>query len=587
MRLHLTLGLITILALWLTLRAERKEHHFTFAEVDKLAQVRAGAKYVPLPDVLPPQLKKLTPQQDAGIFSKETARLWKKKGLPFQIDFYHQLNSNPLPHIAPEFDTVDRKGDHILPYSAEFFNFLDVTKNPAVPLVFTPPLPSNLGYAGFYIRYPNMGIGSNPNSLDGFFTAMGGSYFRVLAKEQVYGLSSRGLALNPAGFKPGEEFPLFTNWWLHEPAPGATELTLDALLDSPSVAGAYEFHIRPGAVTSVDVHASLYFRQAVETVGLCPFSSMYLFGENAKDHFNDNVHPEIHDSDGVLMHTSGDEWVWHPLQQQPFLQSYAFADENPKGFGLLQRDRDFAHYQDLNSKYNVRPSAWVTPGEGWGKGEVHLAQLNSNDFNTDNVILFWHPEKPVKAGDHLEVTYTIDYYMNDATRPPLAYCKQTLINNPAPPPPAPPAPIPPPPGSKPGVPVLSSATKTNALAATSSPAKPGGSVPPGPHPVMGPPLPPSGPPIPVGTTPVQFLVDFVGNGIENTPDNQPPDLDLNYDPPGTYLREKSVEKNSYDKSWRVTFTIIPFKHFTPTNLRCRLLRDGKPITETWSYVWHQ
>jgi len=100
---------------------------------------------------------------------------------------------------------------------------------------------------------------------------------------------------------------------------------------------------------------------------------------------------------------------------------------------------------------------------------------------------------------------------------------------------------------------------------------------------MGPP----GKPIPVGTTPVQFLVDFVGNGIENTPGNQPPDLDLNYDPPGTYLREKSVEKNGYDNSWRVTFTIIPFKHFTPTNLRCRLLHDGKPITETWSYVWHQ
>jgi len=586
MRLHLTLGLITIFALVLTLRAEIKEHHFTFADVDKIAQTRAVTAYVPMPDMLPPQLKKLTPDQDSGIFWNDKYRLWRKKGLPFQVDFYHQLNSNPQPHIAPAINTVDRKGSHPLAYSPTFFNFLNLQAKPPTPMVFNPPLPDSSGYAGFYLRYPDMGIGSNANSLDGFFSAMGGSYFRVLAKDQVYGLSARGLALNPAIYKSPEEFPLFTDWWLHEPAPGATELVLDALLDSPSVTGAYEFHIRPGGVTSVDVHASLYFRQAVEAVALCPFSSMYIFGENAKDHFNDNVHPEIHDSDGVLMHTSGDEWVWHPLQQQPFLQSYAFADENPKGFGLLQRDRDFAHYQDLNAKYNVRPSAWVTPANDWGKGELHLAQLNSNDFNTDNVVFFWHPEKPVKAGDHLDFSYTIDFYMNDATKPPLAYCKQTLINNPAPPPPnAAPAAT----GSKPpGPPTPLPGAKTNAPAATPpAPAKPSGSVPPSPRLFVGPPMGPPGKPIPVGTTPVQFLVDFVGNGIENTPGNQPPDLDLNYDPPGTYLREKSVEKNGYDNSWRVTFTIIPFKHFTPTNLRCRLLHDGKPITETWSYVWHQ
>jgi periplasmic glucans biosynthesis protein len=574
MRLHLTLALITTFALVLTLRAEHG-HQFTFAQVEEMAKNRAQAKYVEMPDVLPPQLKKFTPQQDAGIFWKDTARLWRKKGLPFQVDFYPQLNSNPQPHVAPPIHTVDRKGAHLLPYSPTFFNFLNVTVNPAVPLVFNPPLPGDLGYAGFYVRYPDMGIGSNPNSLDGFFSALGGSYFRVLAKEQIYGLSARGIAINTSVDKKPEEFPNFCEWWLQEPGANATELVLDALLDGPSVAGAYEFKIRPGAVTSVDIHASLFFRQPVDRLGIAPFSSMYLFGENAKDHFGDKFHPEIHDSDGVLLNNGKGEWVWRPLapSNDPDagptkgyqLQLYNFLDENPKGFGLIQRDRDIQHYQDLKMLYNVRPSAWVTPHGDWGKGAVQLIQRPSNDFNTDNVVLLWHPDQAIKAGEHIDLSYTIDFYMNDANRPPLAYSKQTLINCPAPPPPAPPLP-----GSG-GV------KPAGSLAPVTVPAKiltPAPSAP----------LPPTPP---TGTVPVQFLVDFAGAGIENIPTNQAPVANLVCGPPGTLLREKSVEKNGYDNSWRVTFTIIPLKHNVPTELRCSLLQNNKPLTETWSYTWHQ
>jgi len=566
MRLHLTLALITVLALAITLRSE-KRHLFAFAQVEELAKKRAAEKYVPLPDVLPPQLKKFTPDQDRGIFWKDTYRLWRKKGLPFQVDFYPQLASNPQPHTAPVINAVDRKGSHPLAYAPTYFNFLDLTAKPPVPLIFNPPLPRDLGYAGFYVRYPDMGIGSNPNSLDGFFSVLGGSYFRVLAKEQVYGLSARGVAINTSIDNKPEEFPNFCEWWLQEPNPNATELVLDALLDGPSVTGAYEFRIRPGAVTSVDVHASLFFRQAVDRLGIAPFSSMYLFGENAKDHLGDKFHPEVHDSDGVLLHTGKDEWVWRPLGQDTQLQLYNFLDENPKGFGLLQRDRDFQHYQDLQMKYNVRPSAWVTPHGVWGKGAVQLIQRPSNNVNTDNVVLVWHPNQAVQAGDHLDLSYTIDFYMNDANRPPLAFCKQTLINSPAPPPPIPPPPATPlPSGAKPG-------------------ATPSAAVPPKPPAPAAPAAPPPAPP--TDTVPVQFLVDFVGNGIENTPANQPPDLKLDCSPPGTYVREKSVEKNGYDNSWRVTFTIIPAKRYVPTELYCRLLHNNKPITETWSYTWNQ
>lgn len=598
MRLHLTLGLITILALYVTLRAERR-HHFTFKQVEEIAAAVAKRPYVQPPDMLPPQLKSLTPDQDRGIFSKETARLWRRKGLPFQVDFYHQLNSNPIPHISPQFFVVDDKGPHALPYSPNLFNFYKVNTNPPETLVFQPPLANNIGFAGFYVRYPNMAIGSNPGSLDGFFSALGSDYFRVIAKDQVYGLSGRGVGIDTAMQYPPkkpEEFPLFTDWWLHEPSSTATELVLDALLDGPSVAGAYEFKIRPGAVTSVEIQASLYFRRDVDRLGIDPFSSMYLFGENASDHFNDTAHQEIHDSDGLLIQSGSDEWDWHPLSQSDDKrtgakgyqnQYYTFPENKPKGFGLLQRDRDYQHYQDTVELYNVRPSAWVIPLEGFEKGEVCLINNASNDFNTDNVIMFWHPAEPIKAGDHKVFKYTIDFYMNDASRPPLAYVKQTLINVPAPPPPAPP-PFSTTPAPKtnaapaaPAPPPKAVASGTNAPPAKPAPPAP----PPGPQVVIGPPFPTK--PIPTGTTSVQFLVDFAGNGIENIPADQPPKLDLQYTPAGTYVGDTRVEKNGFDNSWRASISIVPYKPFVDTVLRCRLMRDGKPLTETWNYTWRQ
>ena len=336
---------------------------------------------------------------------------------------------------------------------------------------------------------------------------------------------------------------------------------LDALLNSASVSGAYEFTLHPGAQTSVDVRATLFFRKAVPNLGLAPFSSMYLYGENAKNHFGNTSHPEIHDSDGILLNTSKGEWMWRPLEQWPFRQVYNFGDENPKGFGLLQRDRDFTHYQDLAMNYNLRPSAWVTPHGSWGKGAVQLNQLVTNNPNTDNVVLYWHPDQAPKAGERLDFSYTVDFYMNDAGRPPLAYATQTLINDPAPPPPLAVAgePMPPPVTTPPAKPP---SAKGKAAAPALKP----------------PPNPPS------ATTPVQFLVDFAGDGIENVAPDHKPDVDLACT--SATVRESSVEKNDYDKSWRVTFTIVPAKVNVPAELRLVLRDHGRPRTETWTYTWH-
>jgi len=539
MRLHLTLAFITALLLAITLRPSER-HRFTFDKVQATALQLTRTPYVPLPNILPAQLKKLTPAQELGIFWNDKYRLWRKNGLPFQVDFYSPSNEGPT---SPKINLVNNRGARPLVYSPSFFNY-------QVPI--NPPLPPQLGYAGFYVRYPI----NKADSLDGFFSVLGASYFRVIAKDQVYGLSARGLAVNAGLEGKPEEFPEFKEWWLHQPDPNATELVLDALLESASVTGAYEFKLRPGSVTSVDIHAVLFFRRKVDWLGIAPFSSMYLYGENAPNHFG-NFHPEIHDSDGLLLHTGKDHWLWRPLEQAAFFQSYNFKDENPKGFGLLQRDRDFQHYQDLNLKYNVRPSAWVTPHGNWGKGSVVLAQLPSDNPNTDNVVVYWHPDQPPKGGDRMDLDYTIDYYMNDAARPPLAYARETRVINPAPPP------------------VPQTANAPNAVKQSAGP--------------------PSQPPIqaPGTATPVQFLVDFAGNGIEQMPADKPPYLDLHFDPPDTRLRESSLEKVDYDNSWRATFTFFPSKPHVPTELHCRLMQaaqpqsNAKPLSEEWTYTWHQ
>jgi len=548
MRLHIVLALLTALALYLTFRGT-PHARFTFAQVQDLAQQRAAQKYQPLPDVLPPGLKKLTPQQELGVFWNDKYRLWRHVGLPFQVDFFPLSNDQ---HTSPAIYTVDRHGARPLVYSNDYFHF-------DVPI--SPPLPANVGYGGFYVRYPNMAPKSDPKSpLDGFFSVKGASYFRVLARGQVYGLSARALAINATN-EHDEEFPEFVAWWLHEPTPNASALVLDALLDSTSVTGAYEFTLRPGAQTSVDVHATLFFRRAVPLLGIAPFSSMYLYGENAKNHFGNTSHPEIHDSDGVLLHTGKDEWIWRPLEQEPFRQIYNLIDENPRGFGLLQRDRDSGHYQDPAMDYELRPSAWVTPHSGWGKGTVQINQLPTDNTNTDNVVMQWHPDAVPQAGSRLDLDYTIDYYMNDADRPPLAYARQTLIDDPAPPPPPPPA--------KPfvGPPAPPNLPKPKTVAKAPAP-------------------PPPAPPKPADTpNAVQFSIDFAGNGIENIAPDHKPAIDLTLSANAT-PRESSVQKNDYDKSWRAMFVICPQKANVPIELHLRLMDGNRALTETWSYTWH-
>jgi glucans biosynthesis protein len=133
---------------------------------------------------------------------------------------------------------------------------------------------------------------------------------------------------------------------------------------------------------------------------------MFQFGENDR-RVSDDFRPEIHDTDGLALWTGMDEWIWRPLVNPPHIRVNSFLDENPRGFGLLQRDRDFDHYQDDGVYYDKRPSVWVEPIGGWGKGAVQLVEIATADETFDNIVAFWNPAEPAEPGKELSFKYRL------------------------------------------------------------------------------------------------------------------------------------------------------------------------------------
>ena len=256
------------------------------------------------------------------------------------------------------------------------------------------------GFAGFRLHYPI----KNEEYKDEFAVFLGASYFRLVGKNQVYGISARGLAIDTALSK-GEEFPHFTQFWLIEPKEGQP-ITVYARLESPSVAGAYKFVIQPGVDTEVKVQSWLFAREDVDKLGIAPFTSMFLYGENTQKR-HDDYRPEVHDSDGVLMVTHAGEEIWRPLTNPSRLQVTSLSDSHPKGFGMLQRDGEWDNYLDAKANYHLRPGLWVTPEAGFEKGRLEVVEIPTNSEIHDNIVAFWTPEKPFVSGESLYFSYNL------------------------------------------------------------------------------------------------------------------------------------------------------------------------------------
>lgn len=282
---------------------------------------------------------------------------------------------------------------HPVSYRAELF---DLGRNR-----FEPPFPETLGFAGFRLHYPL----NEPKVYDELIAFLGASYFRLLARGQRYGLSARGLAIDTA-LPSGEEFPAFREFWIMPPVARGEHAVILALLDSPSVTGAYSFVVHPGAHSRLDVQVTLFARKPIRKLGLAPLSSMFFYGENQQRPATD-YRPKVHDSDGLLMQTGSGEWIWRPLRNPSTLAVSAFLDNNPRGFGLAQRDRVFDHYQDLDLRYDLRPTYWIEPLGSWGEGHVELVEIPTPDETNDNIAAFWVPRAELKIGEPISFAYRL------------------------------------------------------------------------------------------------------------------------------------------------------------------------------------
>ncbi|MEW5688451.1 MAG: glucan biosynthesis protein G, partial [Pseudomonadota bacterium] len=316
--------------------------------------------------------------------------VWRGERLPFQLQMFHRggLFRDPV-----ELNEMADGAARPLPFSRDQFTYgaQDVGD-----------LPPDLGFAGFRIHAPV----NDPARFDELAAFLGASYFRAVAKGVLYGLSARGLALG-AG-EPGEEFPAFRAFWIERPRPGARDLVLHALLDSPSTTGAFRFDITPGVVTSMLVDVSLFPRRPLKSVGLAPLTSMYLFGPEQPRRFDD-FRPEVHDSDGLLTDDGAGNRIWRPLVHAPATRISDLDVGAPRGFGLLQRQRDLSAYQDLEANYHQRPGAWVEPLSGFGRGAVRLVELGARSEAEDNIVAFWRPAAPLAAGREHRFRYRLSW----------------------------------------------------------------------------------------------------------------------------------------------------------------------------------
>jgi len=373
---------------------------FDFASVEDQARKLASEPYRDVPSV-EGDMRKLGYDQYRALRTKPDTALWREsKGL-FRVEVFPAgfIYEKPV-----SIGIVENGNVTPVTVGSGQFDFSDTgLKEP----------PKNIALAGFKITYPL----NRPDKFDEVISFLGASYFRPIGRNQNYGSSARGLAVDTATGRP-EEFPTFRSFWLVKPAEGATELTVWALLDSPAATGAFAFVIRPGTRTVVETKAILFIRHDVEVLGIAPLTSMFFAGKASPP--RDDYRPEIHDADGLFMLTGKGERIWRPLANPSGLAVSSFGDTNPRGFGLLQRERAFARYQDSGAHLEARPGLWVEPHGDWGDGEVRLVEIPTQSETNDNIAAFWVSRWPAKQGSRLEYSYRLSALTDEATLSPLA-----------------------------------------------------------------------------------------------------------------------------------------------------------------------
>lgn len=374
---------------------------FGFSDVENMALRLAGQSYEKTNGRQ--FLKDISESKWNAISFKKENRLWANGDSSFEASFFHPgfIYNNMV-----KVEVVENGSVRPFNFSTDFFNYPD-------PDLAAAARSTALDFAGFRINYPL----NEAEKKDEVLSFLGATHFRALAKRSQYGLEARGLIINPAQ-PDGEEFPYFRRFWLVKPEVGAPSLTIYALLDSPSLAGAYKFELSPGPTTIMDVTASFFMRNNKSLpakIGLAPIGSMYLFSEKENGGKSD-WRPEVHNSDILLWTDGNNNWFRRPLANPERLEITSFELNNPKGFGLMQQDNNFDHYQDFSGRFDLRPSLWVEPTGDWGPGQIELIEIPASQEIHNNIIAFWTPANEQTLKGRATIGYKL-YWMPSGTIP--------------------------------------------------------------------------------------------------------------------------------------------------------------------------
>jgi glucans biosynthesis protein len=499
----------TLAALLLALPVATWAAPFDFETLTQLARERAKEAYRAPAATLPADLAQLDYDGVRDIRWRPERALWRGTASPFEAMFFHLGLYQKTPVRVNE---ITPQGVRHIAYNQADFNY---GKNKLAPARW-----GDLGFAGFRVHYPL----NNAQYKDELIVFQGASYFRALGAGQRYGLSARGLAIDTQGGS-GEEFPRFSEFWLQQPAPGTTQLTVFALLESPRATGAYRFDVRPGPQSVTEVRARVFLRDGakpIATLGVAPLTSMFFSGENQPR--AGDFRPEVHDSDGLMIATGEGEWLWRPLQNpaRPLVNS--FAVNSLRGFGLMQRDREFASYQDTEAHYEKRPSAWIKPVGDWGPGRVELLQLPTPDETHDNIVAYWVPAHLPAPGSPLEFGYELSWQGDVQQRPPASWVTQSRAGS----------------GYR--------KPSDKALAGEA-----------------------------------QFVVDFTGPALRGLPESAPLRAVVTSDANGRVLQQLTYP-NPAGNGWRMTLRVQRVDPAKPVELRAFLQHLNDTVSETWTHL---
>ena len=380
---------------------------FDFERLKGMARDAASAPCGCQPPRYADVLQKIDYDATTKIIYRWAAALWADTpdAYPVKMFHLHRYSKQPV-----RIFQVDGGTAREVLYDNDLFLY---GNNPAVQ-----NLPPDLGFAGFRAL--------ERDGVRDWLSFQGASYFRSSGELAQYGTSARGIAINTVGPTP-EEFPQYTEFWLEQPAHRPHTIIVHALLDGPSLAGAYRIAIEHDRAVVMDIDAVLYPRSDIANLGVAPLTSMFWHSKASRLYDIVDWRPEVHDVDGLALLTGSGERIWRPLNNSVSLQVSSFSDKNPRGFGLLQRDRNFDYYEDDGANYQKRPSTWIEPKGDWGEGVVQLVEIPTDDETHDNIVAYWLPKEPIRAGSEHSFSYRMTWAADQPNLPPVGRAMATRV----------------------------------------------------------------------------------------------------------------------------------------------------------------